>query len=125
MKLVMSPASTAYFDQKYDATSPLGLNWAGYVDVRTAYAWDPASFVAGVGEKDVLGVEAALWSETLTTLRDIQTMALPRLPGLAEIGWSPRTGRSWAEYRGRLATQSPRWRALHAAFFRAPGIAWK
>jgi hexosaminidase len=125
MKLVMAPASVAYFDQKYDADTSLGLTWAGLVSVRTAYSWDPATFVTGVGEKDVLGVESALWSETLHTLRDIQYMTLPRLPGLAEIGWSPRTGRSWSEYRLRLATQAPRWRALGATYFRAPGIPWK
>jgi hexosaminidase len=124
-KLVMEPASTAYFDQKYDADTPLGLSWAGFVPVRVAYSWDPATFVTGVGEKNVLGVESALWSETLHTLRDIQYMTLPRLPGLAEIGWSPKAGRSWAEYRLRLAAQSPRWRALGATYYKAPGIPWK
>jgi hexosaminidase len=93
--------------------------------VRVAYSWDPATFVTGVGEKNVLGVESALWSETLHTLRDIQYMTLPRLPGLAEIGWSPKAGRSWAEYRMRLAAQSPRWRALGATYYKAPGIPWK
>jgi hexosaminidase len=125
MKLVMEPASRAYFDQKYDANTPLGFTWAGYNSTRNAYSWDPATFVTGVGEKNVLGVESALWSETLHDLRDIEFMTLPRLPGLAEIGWSPRAGRSWAEYRPRLATQSPRWRALGATYYKAPGIPWK
>jgi hexosaminidase len=125
MKLVMAPASVAYFDQKYDPTTRLGFSWAGYVSVRTAYRWDPATFVAGIRESDVLGVESALWSETLESLRDIEYMTLPRLPGLAEIGWSPRTGRSWAEYKVRLGAQAPRWRALRATSFRAPGIPWK
>jgi hexosaminidase len=125
MDLVMAPASVAYFDQKYDPSTPLGLSWAGYNDVRNAYSWDPATFVTGVGEKDVVGVEAALWSETLQTLRDIEYMTVPRLPGLAEIGWSPKTGRSWAEYRQRLATQAPRWRALGATYYKSPQVAWK
>jgi hexosaminidase len=81
--------------------------------------------VTGIHESDVLGVESALWSETLESLRDIEYMTLPRLPGLAEIGWSPRTGRSWAEYKVRLGAQAPRWRALRATSFRAPGIPWK
>jgi hexosaminidase len=125
MKLVMEPASRAYFDQKYNAATPLGLTWAGYNPVPNAYTWDPASFVTGVGESDIIGVESALWSETLENLRDIEFMLLPRLPGLAEIGWSPRAGRSWSEYRLRLAAQSPRWRALGATYYKAPGIPWK
>lgn len=28
---------------KYDKDTPLGLDWAGYVDVRRAYDWDPGS----------------------------------------------------------------------------------
>ena len=35
----------------------------------------------------------------------------PRLPGYAEIGWSPAAGRSWSEYSARLATQGARWTA--------------
>ena len=65
MKLVMSPANRAYLDMQYNPDSPLGLHWAGYVEVQDAYSWDPATLVDGVGEKDILGVEGALWSETI------------------------------------------------------------
>src|SRR5438128_12624872 len=36
-KVIMSPASRAYLDMKYDASTELGLEWAGHVDVRDAY----------------------------------------------------------------------------------------
>jgi hypothetical protein len=63
---------------KYDACTPLGVDWAGHVEVRDSYDWDPASLVAGVGEEAILGVEAPLWTETVTTLRDVETVLLPR-----------------------------------------------
>ena len=72
----------------------------------------------------MLGVEAPLWSETLTTLADVEYMAFPRLLGIAEIGWSPRAGRSWNEYRGRLAAQGPRLEAMGVGFYRAPEVPW-
>ena len=56
---------------------------------------------------DVLGVEAPLWTETIATMADVEYLAFPRLAGIAEIGWSPARGRSWAEYRARLAAQGP------------------
>jgi hexosaminidase len=124
-KLVMSPANRAYLDMKYDPSTPLGLSWAGFVEVRDAYEWDPAALVDGVGEDDLAGVEAALWSETLEDVDDIEFMAFPRLPGIAEIGWSPREGRSWDEYRLRLAAQAPRWEDQGVDFYRSPQVPWQ
>jgi hexosaminidase len=124
VKLVMSPANHAYLDMQYDPSTPLGLHWAGYVEARDAYEWDPAQLVDGVGERDVAGVESALWSETLEDVDDIEFMAFPRLPGLAEIGWSPRAGRDWSEYRLRLAAQGPRWEEQAVDFYRSPQVPW-
>ena len=63
--------------------------------------------------------------ETLADRRALEVMALPRLPGIAELGWSAARGRSWARYRPRLAGQAPRWRALGLAFHRSPGVPWR
>src|SRR5690606_10402991 len=63
--VIMSPADRIYIDMKYDSTTVLGLAWAGFNDVRDAYDWDPADFVAGLPESGILGVEAPLWAETL------------------------------------------------------------
>jgi hexosaminidase len=125
MKIVMSPANRAYLDMQYTPETPLGLHWAGYVEVRDAYEWDPATLVDGVGEGDLLGVEGPLWSETLDESADIEFMAFPRLPGLAELGWSPATGRSWDEYRFRLAAQGPRWDVLGINYYRSPQVPWE
>jgi hexosaminidase len=81
--------------------------------------------VDGLTEDQILGVEAPLWSETLETTADIEYMAFPRLPGYAEIGWSPAAGRSWAEYRGRLGAQGPRFRAMGINFFASPLVPWE
>jgi len=123
-KVVLSPASKLYLDMKYDAGTRLGLEWAGHVEVRDAYDWDPAKLLDGVGEKDVLGVEAQLWSETLRSVRDMEFMAFPRLPGVAEVGWSPASSRHWDGYRRRLAAQAPRWSALAVHYHRSPQIPW-
>jgi hexosaminidase len=121
----MSPASRAYLDMKYDASTALGLDWAGYTDVRDAYSWDPATTLPGVSADDVLGVEAPLWTETITTMADVELMAFPRLAGYAEIGWSQRHGRSWGEYRHRLAAQAPRLAAMGVGFHRDPAVPWR
>jgi hexosaminidase len=124
-KVIMSPASKAYLDMKYSSSTELGLNWAGYVSVETAYNWDPAAQMSGVSDSDVLGIEAPLWTETIKTLADIEFMVFPRLPGYAEIGWSPVKDRSWSEYKGRLGAHGLRLTALGVNFYHDPAIPWQ
>ncbi len=123
-KILMSPASKAYLDMKYDENTPLGLSWAGFTEVDDAYDWNPGSFVTGVPESAVLGVEAPLWSETLENSDHIEFMAFPRLPAIAELGWSPWSTHDWASFRERLAAQAPRWIEMGVDFYRSPQIDW-
>ena len=123
-RLIVSPGSRAYLDMQYTPECPLGLHWAGYVEVADAYNWDPLSEVSSVSEADLLGVEGCLWSETTQTLADIEYLVFPRLLGLAEIGWSSPLGRAWDEYRLRLASHAPRLQALGVDFYRSPQVPW-
>jgi hexosaminidase len=123
-KVIMSPADKAYLDQKYQDATTLGLSWAGDINVETAYNWDPASLIPGIPENDILGVEAPLWSETLTSMNDLEYMAFPRILGIAEIGWTSQAGRDWNVYKTRLAAQGPRLEALGVNFYASPEINW-
>ena len=109
----MSPAPHTYLDQKYDESTELGLSWAGTVEVRDAYEWDPAAVIPDAG---VVGVEAALWTETTVTRDDVDYMTFPRLPAVAEVGWSAR--RDWEDFRTRLAAHGPLLESLGVNFFR-------
>ncbi len=109
---------------KYDGHTRLGTEWAGHVEVRDAYEWDPATLLDGVGVQDVLGVEAPLWSETVRSVADVEHMAFPRLAGVAEVAWSPAAGRQWDCYRQRLAAQGPRWSAMAVNYYRSPQVPW-
>ena len=124
-QLILSPANRAYLDMKYDADTALGLRWAGLVPIKTAYDWDPATLVPEVAPAAILGVEAALWSETIANMRDAEFLALPRLAVIAELGWSPAKPRDWDSFRVRLGAQGPRWTALGINFYRAPEVPWK
>ena len=122
--VILSPAPRVYLDMKYDDTTPLGLIWAGTISVRTAYDWQPETQLPGVAESSLLGVEAALWAETLTTIDEVEFMLFPRLPGVAEAGWSA-AGRDWESYRVRLAAHGARWERMGVKFFRSGEVEWK
>lgn len=123
-RLVMAPADHAYLDMKYDASFPLGLDWAGVVSVSDAYAWDPATVVPGVPPAAVAGVLAPVWTETLADLPSVELMAFPRLAGVAQIGWSPRHTHDLEHHLVQLAVQGPRWEAAGVGFHRSPEVAW-
>src|SRR5215204_3252893 len=125
VKVIMSVASKAYLDMKYDAATPIGLTWAGIVNVQTSYEWDPGTAAEGVPAASVLGVEGPLWSETIANIRDFEYLAFPRLAALAEAAWSPQSSRTWEEFRVRLGLQNARWTALGLNFYRSPEVPWR
>lgn len=124
--LVLSPAARAYLDMGYPNGSRSGLDsgWAGPISVADAYGWDPGSYLGAVRAADVLGVEAVVWSETLEDMRDVEYMTFPRLPAIAELGWSPAGTRGWDGFRRRLAEHGPRWEVLGVDFHRSPQVPW-
>ncbi len=103
--VLMSPANRAYLDMQYDSTSRIGLHWAAYIPLDSAYLWDPATQAEGITDDDILGLEAPLWSETVRTLEDIDYLTFPRLLALAEVGWTPQDRRDWEDFRRRAAAQ--------------------
>ncbi len=124
-KVVLSPANRAYLDMKYDPSTPYGLSWAGYVNVQRSYSWNPSTLIANLPESAIAGVEAPLWTETLDDGDKLEFMAFPRLPGIAELGWSPASALGWDGYKDRLGAQGSRWDVLSVNFFRAPEITWR
>lgn len=123
-KVVMSPANKAYIDMKYNPATPLGLTWAGLIEVQTAYEWNPGSHLSGVPASAVLGVEAPLWGETTVTSTDLDYLIFPRMPAIAELGWSPWSTHDWNDFKVRLGAQGPRWTTLGIGFYRSPQVPW-
>ena len=123
-KLVMSPATKMYLDMQYDSTTKLGQHWAAYIEVDSAYMWSPATYVEGITRENIFGIEAPLWSETITNMDEIEYMIFPRIIGLAEIGWSPEEGRGWDEYKIRLGNHGPRMQALGIDYYKSAQVPW-
>lgn len=123
-KIIMSPATKTYLDMKYDSTTKLGLQWAARIEVDSAYDWSASQRVPGITKENILGVEAPLWSETLTDMDEIEYLLFPRLPGIAEVSWTPDSQRSWDEYKIRLARQGPRMKAMGIDYYESKKVPW-
>ena len=123
-ELIMSPASRAYLDMNYNDQDGVGQDWAGNTSVRDSYTWNPGSFINGVDESSIMGPETALWTEFVETVDDIEYMTFPRLPAIAELGWSPDEKTDWTEFRQRLAAQGPRWDVQDINYYQSTQVPW-
>jgi hexosaminidase len=100
--VVMSPTSHCYFDYGYGTTS-----------TEKVYSWEPVPPTLTPQEaKRVLGGQANVWTEFIATEERCEEMVFPRALAMAEVLWSPPTGRTWSEFEPRLSAVLPRLDAM-------------
>lgn len=131
--VIISRADKLYLDTKYPEPSAdpgqeadhqrVGLPQGVYGNgtVRDSYAWDPAAIDRGLPLEKIAGIEGAIWCETILDERDLTMQLLPRLPGVAEKGWSD--PHEWEDYHPRLAVQRHFWDAMGVNYF-VSSVVW-
>ncbi|TMM53284.1 beta-N-acetylhexosaminidase [Maribacter algarum] len=124
MKIIMSPAKKAYLDMQYDTLSKHGLHWAAYIPTDTAYVWTPEEY-EGIPMENILGIEAPLWSETISDIGELEYLAFPRAIGYSELSWTTQENRDWENYKVRLANQAPFLDRMNVKYYPSPLIDWK
>lgn len=123
-QIVLCNVSNFYFDLAYskDPKEP-GLYWAGFVDTRNAWLFAPFDFykttletsmgkkldvatayagkerLKAEARKNILGLEAQLWSETIKGRDMIEYYMLPKLMGFSESAWA--APRAWETVEAR------------------------
>ncbi len=122
--IILSPATKCYLDMQYDSTSIYGLHWAAYIEVDDAYNWDPLTFVEGLPQDKILGIEAPLWSETISNSAELEYLAFPRAACIAELGWTPQDRRDWSEFSLRLAMQESYFERENIQYYPSSKIPW-
>ncbi len=122
-KVLLSPATKVYLDMKYDTTTKLGLNWAAFIEVDASYNWKVEDMVPGIDMNSVVGIESPIWTETLSTMDELEYMLFPRLPGVAELAWTPGE-HNWDEYKVRLGRHGKKMTELGIDFYHSPKVPW-
>ena len=101
----MTPTSNTYFDyyQSQDRPhEPLAIG--GFLPLDTVYAYEPIpAALDSLQAKHVLGTQGQIWTEYQRTPKNVEYMVFPRLVALAEVAWTPRELKDFADFRGRLA----------------------
>ena len=116
--VVMTPTSHVYLDY-YQSRDPVAepLAAGGYLPLDTVYAFEPVPAELSPAEaRHILGAQGNLWTEYVPTPKQAEYMAFPRLSALAEVTWTPRAGRNFADFRERLRTHLRRLDALDVRY---------
>ncbi len=93
--VVMSPNTYAYLDlfQGDPAIEPPTYSM---LRLNTVYNFEPVP--QGVDSTFILGGQGNLWSESVPTFRHAEYMFWPRSFALAEVLWTPKSGRNWNNF---------------------------
>ena len=116
---VMAPGDFTYLDT-YQWIVPRAEPYTkdGFVPIETVYAFDPMPPGLTTEEASrILGAQAQLWTEYISSQRQLDYAAWPRLAALAEVVWSPRESRDFAKFVARLKP--------HLEVLRARGVQYR
>ena len=104
--VIMTPTKYAYFDfyQADPATEPLAMNWAGFtIPLDTVYTFEPVpSELSSEEAKHILGAQANVWTEYISTPEYVEYMVYPRALALAEVVWSSKDRKDIDAFYRRL-----------------------
>ncbi len=115
--VVMAPNSYTYFDyyQSRDPGEPLAIG--GFLPLDKVYEFDPVPAELTPEEAGrILGAQGQLWTEYISTPRQLEYMAFPRLTALAEVVWTPQAQRDWPGFLARLRPHLARLEELQVNF---------
>lgn len=116
--VIMAPGSHTYFDHYQSterSTEPYAI--CCHLPIDTVYAFEPVPPSLTPAEAThILGAQAQLWSEYIETPKQMEYMAYPRLSALAEVVWSRKERRDFADFMRRLPAHLLRLDALDVRY---------
>ena len=110
----MTPYSRLYLDF-YQTADQGGEPFAigGFLPLDTVYSYEPVlTELTPTEARHILGVQANVWTEYMTTEDHVKYMVFPRMLALAEVVWSPSERRDFGGFVERLAWHFDRLEAL-------------
>ena len=100
---IMTPNSHCYFDfyqgQERDK-EPFGIG--GDLPLEKVYSYEPFDGIAPEAKGHILGVQANLWTEYITTPEHLEYMLLPRMCALSEVQWCAADKKDYARFDASL-----------------------
>lgn len=110
--VVMTPGTHLYFDhyQGDRNLEPTAIH--GYSPLSKVYNFEPVpAELSKEEQKHILGAQANVWTEYITTEEHVEYMIMPRMAALAEVLWTPAHLKNWNSFKERMQQQYRRYEA--------------
>ena len=103
--VIMTPTTYLYLDYKQSKSPEEPLAIGGYLPLSQVYSFNPTPDELTVEEqKHILGVQANIWTEYISTPEKLFYMMLPRALAVSEIAWTQPENKDWTGFsENRLA----------------------
>lgn len=97
--IVVSPGQAYYLDmsQSIEWDEP-GAGWAGWSGPRETYEFDPVGGWTDEQLKHFKGIQACIWSESMTDRALFDRLVFPRVSAIAETAWTDWDRKSWRRF---------------------------
>ena len=123
-QMVISNASYLYLDMPHGLhAEESGLPWAGYIDTDTIYHFDPFNswHIQPNQRPRIKGIQAQLWTETITDTALLHAHLFPRLLAVAERAWrSEPVTAGWQAFAAAVGHRELGWLASQGIQSRLP-----
>ncbi|WP_346950045.1 family 20 glycosylhydrolase [Dyella sp.] len=115
--VVSSPSPDLYLNQLQSDRADESAGREPVQDLASIYAFEAVPKELDAAQaRHVLGAQANVWTEYITSDALLQHTIYPRLDALAEVVWSPVATRDWPGFLARLPAQLARYRAQNVGY---------
>lgn len=105
-QVVLCPRIPFYLDFVQDSSHFSGRRWKGdFSTLEKLYAFSLATYPEIITPKNknlVTGMQAALWTETISSKKRLEFMLFPRIAALSEAAWTKPETRNFPDFKKRL-----------------------
>jgi hexosaminidase len=107
--VIMTPEKWTYLDYAQDTSKSEPLSIGNYTPISKVYSYEPIPENLSTQEaKHILGAQCNVWTEYIKTPSHAEYMVYPRAAALAEVVWSPKEKRDYADFLNRMKTHVTR-----------------
>jgi len=120
--VVMAPGDHTYFDKyqsRDQSAEPLAIG--GFLPLDSVYAYEPVPpDLEPQFRSHILGAQGQVWTEYIEGPKNVEYMAFPRESALAEVLWTAKDRRDFADFSARLPEHLRRLEAMDVNYRRDP-----
>ncbi|MFV0302584.1 MAG: family 20 glycosylhydrolase, partial [Paracoccus sp. (in: a-proteobacteria)] len=101
--VVMTPGQAYYMDMVQGADwLENGAGWAGPVPPEKTYFYEAEGDFPDDLRARMRGIQSCIWCEHFTSDAWFNDLVFPRLPAVAEAGWTEKSGKDWLRFAAQV-----------------------